>query len=508
VSEATIWIAWLACSSEPCAQGYGRAHDGACVPLEGDPQDPDPGADSGPADTGTPAHATLEGPCEAADDLGDEPLTLRGTWQSEIQDDPFIFFEGSDVVFDAAAEQVLVVGVGGLVRLEVNADGAPTFVDNAVAYWEGRYDRIALGPAHVAVTHREHGIEILDLETLAVVSRIEEPGVTDVHWEGEALHAVFHDGRFGSWDVSAPDRPAARGAISSLGNPRALDVDGDVAWVADFELGLVTLDVAATPTVLHVADTLASPQDVSFGGDYLAVGAGSAGLQIFSLQDREAPVPSGSVDYHQAVLRVSAGSERAWGVGYEGVFVVDVTDPGSPLPRGSRATEQFAMAVAEASAHAVVADWMHVGVWDLDPEVLAPQVAVNRDVIYLTEGVSAFELEVANLRGSDLQLTGAGFDHPGWSATADTTRVPPGTHAQVTLSHHEGQADDTTFCLATNDPGLPTVTLPLTTTSTTQASMAVGETAPDFGLYDVDGGYHQLSDHLGQPILLAFFASW
>jgi len=40
------------------------------------------------------------------------------------------------------------------------------------------------------------------------------------------------------------------------------------------------------------------------------------------------------------------------------------------------------------------------------------------------------------------------------------------------------------------------------------AGPGIGQSAPDFGLYDVDGNIHYLSDYDGQVVVLNFWASW
>jgi len=38
--------------------------------------------------------------------------------------------------------------------------------------------------------------------------------------------------------------------------------------------------------------------------------------------------------------------------------------------------------------------------------------------------------------------------------------------------------------------------------------VALGNDAPDFVLEDLDGNSHRLSEQLGHPVVLVFFATW
>ena len=45
-------------------------------------------------------------------------------------------------------------------------------------------------------------------------------------------------------------------------------------------------------------------------------------------------------------------------------------------------------------------------------------------------------------------------------------------------------------------------------TSSSGTSVLIGQAAPDFVLQDTLGGYHTLSEQLGKPVVLLFFATW
>lgn len=56
--------------------------------------------------------------------------------------------------------------------------------------------------------------------------------------------------------------------------------------------------------------------------------------------------------------------------------------------------------------------------------------------------------------------------------------------------------------------GCSTVTVPETTTAETQNSTQGSVQAPDFTVYDAQGNPHKLSDFLGKPVVLNFWATW
>ena len=71
----------------------------------------------------------------------------------------------------------------------------------------------------------------------------------------------------------------------------------------------------------------------------------------------------------------------------------------------------------------------------------------------------------------------------------------------------DGEPVQAELCLSTNDADEPVQTV-LVADSSTNSSVPVGEPAPEFLLQAFDGSWHALSDHLGSPVLLTWFASW
>ena len=84
-------------------------------------------------------------------------------------------------------------------------------------------------------------------------------------------------------------------------------------------------------------------------------------------------------------------------------------------------------------------------------------------------------------------------------------RIAPGGSATATLSWAGGDSLDARLCLASDDPDQPTLETPVIAGDFGEH---VGQPAPDFELPDLDGQPHVLSEQLGQPVLLAYFATW
>ena len=98
---------------------------------------------------------------------------------------------------------------------------------------------------------------------------------------------------------------------------------------------------------------------------------------------------------------------------------------------------------------------------------------------------------------------------PGMTARMDDPTLAPGQVAHVEITW-DGVTDiprGSTICIASDDPDTPRFELP-TGTGAEGEGNAIGQNAPDFSLEDLDGRVHRLSDQIGHPVVLAYFATW
>ena len=90
----------------------------------------------------------------------------------------------------------------------------------------------------------------------------------------------------------------------------------------------------------------------------------------------------------------------------------------------------------------------------------------------------------------------------------DGLEAGPGEVVTGSVSANETVTDlEAEICVATNDPDEPLLHLSVASSSS-GASVNIGEPAPDFTLQDLEGNYHTLSQSLGHPVILCYFATW
>ena len=166
------------------------------------------------------------------------------------------------------------------------------------------------------------------------------------------------------------------------------------------------------------------------------------------------------------------------------------------------------MAVATAGEQAYVADWRYVDAFSVFPTVASPEADLERDECIFVGGATEMLVSLANRGAGPMEIYSTSVDDPRVEVFVDTSEVQPGEAAEVRLVFaNDGAPLDATLCLVTSDPDTPVQSYPVTSVSSDPNAM-VGEPAPDFILPDLQSVNHTLSQQLGKPVVLSFFATW
>lgn len=434
-----------------------------------------------------------------------------------------------DIEAEPANGNLYLVGTGGFYVLAPR-NGRFASAGQLGDLWDGAggtggrevdfYEAEPFADRLIAISNRELGVSIIDATTPSqprLRSSTALNGASGIAFSGNTMLVATYLGEVVAFDVTNPDAPQQVGAVSGLGNPWELIVVGDRAYVADNRHGLVVLDVsnASQPSLLTTITTAGGAQDIDEEGGHLYVAVGSVGIEIFDLANPDAPASVGLVQSGAAVVAVSAAGNIVWGATQEGLIAADVSTPSAPLPLAAQMTQEWAMNVFARGTTAYVADWSTMTSFELNTQVRAPEADVERSEVYFLDEPDPMgtpkqvQLRISNRGGADLVVSGGEIADPRFSLSLDRSTLPPGTAATFTLSFaDDGQAVDTELCIATNDPDEPIYRVALKESSNTMTS--TGESAPDFDLPDVDDDTirYRLSEQLGKPVLLVYFATW
>jgi hypothetical protein len=214
-----------------------------------------------------------------------------------------------DLALDPARSLAyLAAGSGGLQIVDVSDPSSPILAGSLPL--PGLASAVALAGADLVAVGRRGG----------------SPGVTFV-------------------DVTTAGAPFARGSVGApfVQDPRALAARDTVLFVADAQLGLLSLRFGdpQAPGPLGAASGFAA-HDLDLTGNTLLVGTRSKGLQIVDVSTATSPVRRSELPTPAIQGVARSGSTAALFLGEEGIVAVDVGAPSSPFVRGPIGVPGFA----------------------------------------------------------------------------------------------------------------------------------------------------------------------
>lgn len=493
-----LLLTLLACDDPPlarCAAGFVRGDNDACV------------HESAAPDSAAPEIEWINPPegCAAPANLGEDALVLT---DSLSPGDMMSLYEMLDVELDGT--RAYVIGQGGLLLVDA-IPGQVSVVGEGVG---DRFHRLEqIGNGFLALTHRERGLSIVDVrneQQPPEVARLGQKGWEGLSFANDRLYVSARDEGVYAIDVSNPQAPLEVGFGAGLSAPWELsDPHGNWIYAADNTLGVVPIDLSDpdNPAVGAAVDLGAAILHVTVSGDWLYASAGGAGIMVLSLADPAKPEWVLTLETNGSAVMTAVAENLLYAVDHVGLAVWDVTSPASPLPLGRDLSPQYALGVAAADDVAWVTDWTAFEAWSIDRTARSPDVILSSSSVLFPVRGATRELTLQNLGGGDLELSGATVSDPRLTVYASTDRIAPGESGlvQIVFTNDEGSELDATLCLATNDADGPLLSVPLATGSD---DAYIGEPAPDFVLTSLDGEVVRLSEQIGHPVMLVYFATW
>ncbi|HCH62792.1 MAG TPA: hypothetical protein DFR83_08310 [Deltaproteobacteria bacterium] len=481
------------------------------------PMDTADTADSG--DSGAPPAdwVTLPSTCVPPSPSGTDAFVEVG---AEINQSGSWFTEILDVAYLPDAEVVLTAGQGGVAVFDLSDVTQPNTRGHLGAEpgpFERYYHVEPAAPERMFATHRDIGLDVIsyaDPDRLVRTARMGNTGYEGLHPLGDRLYVANINGSIDIFNITVTDAIAFSATVSEgLERPWDILATEDAAYVADGGAGLVTFSLASRDAPVWTATADSEGQPVRLVGDddgYLYVASGSGGLEIFETSDPLAPTRVAVLDVGGSALDVEVHDGIVGVTTQEAVVLFDVGragTPEAPVPFAYEETELYAMALTAADGRWLVGDWNILSVWELGTDP-APSIDVSSHGVAFLDEAETRIVRVTNRGSAALTIAGIALP-PGMEATIDHPVMAPGQVAQVQVAWDgvTGIPRGSTICIASDDPGMPQFELQ-TGTGASGEGNAIGQNAPDFALEDLDGVVHRLSDQIGQPVVLAYFATW
>ena len=474
-----------------------------------------PSIDAGPVTLGA---------CNAPSNLPQDPLTRTG--RTALMVDRGVIHM-LDIEQDPATGVIYLIGSGGLFSVQGNDNSYRQLgsVNPRIRGTGGggggggrgaSYHKVkVLGQGMVAVSNRDQGVAFVnasDPSNMVSTTSLVIPNAAGMNVSGNYLFISTHSSEIITVDISSPSSPQQVASFTlPAGNPWDLVISGNRAYVADNTLGIIVVDIT-NPTSLSVIGMVSAAgavQDLSIADGHLFAATGVSGIEIFSISNPDAPQSVSRIEYGSSIVSVSASDGYAWGATHEDIVVANVSNPSAPMPIGTQYTDSWAMAVWSNGATGLLANWTNFEAHTVNTQASAPETDPSLSNVYFYEGSTTVEVRVFNRGNSDLIISGANIDDTRFTLELDRNVIPPGQSATFTVSFEDdGNPVNTNLCIASNDPDEPIQNVSLTT-SNTGSDISVGQDAIDFSLPNLEGTQnYRLSEQLGKPVVLVYFATW
>jgi len=418
---------------------------------------------------------------------------------------------------ELSGDLAVIFAVGGLViydLAEQNLVGEFTGNEATVQLFRG-----AVGADFVYGGARENLLLVVD------ISNPSDPQLATVHgaegqsFEGMAikdgyLYAARHGDGLEILDLADPAAPATVAEIPTLVHSWDVAFQDDVVYVADGAGGLAVIDATNPGAPLHLLSvpTPGSAVDVCVSNGLALVALGSAGVDVFDISDPVHPQWRGNYNSSALAISVEAVGDTLFLADWDDIEVIDLSFPASPHRIGFEMAPIRAMGLAARGNEVILADWGSVRGYRFEPTVDGDLHLPFKKLAF--EGVppgstEQISFECINTGGGSLVVT----EIQTFSETITVEppvafTVDPGQSHEVVLNFSpELPGFDATFLrIESDDPDESVRTFPVVAGNDPN-SLELGEQAPDFTYFDLQGASHTLSGHLGEVVVLAFFAN-
>jgi len=152
----------------------------------------------------------------------------------------------------------------------------------------------------------------------------------DVAMMGDYAYVADWDQGLIIIDITNKGDPQEAGQYDTAGEAKSVAVSGDYAYIADGENGLVIVDISdpANPALVGSYNTAGNSWDVAVNGDYVYVADDENGLVIVDISDKPNPVLKGQYDTAGYMWGVTVSGDYAYVAdGDNGFGIIEITSP-------------------------------------------------------------------------------------------------------------------------------------------------------------------------------------
>lgn len=350
-------------------------------------------------------------------------------------------------------------------------------------------------------------------DTGKIVDVIEDPKVLfeGLVWHQGHLFVTAHGGGLRLYETDPVGKPTLSATLGGFENALEIDVDRRHAYVADGVGGVkvVSIEDPDNPTHVGSAEPGGMVRDLDYDAGRLYLALGGDGVVVYDTADPTQLVEVGRAPAMGSVQSVSVDGGLLALASWSHIAVRDARNL---QLLGTEKTEPLFnfeqdLGVLIADDLIVAGEWEATHLFRVVPDLIAPDIWLERDMIDFEPGVPDDEVVLVRNRGwRDLEVTNVWVDDAeAFAAQPTAFTIEPGGVAAVEVSFEPPHVSpNPVFAIESNDPdfGQAIETLPIFIRDSD--ALDVGEKlTEDFAFLSPTGDLDGLR---GQVTVLAYFA--
>ena len=288
----------------------------------------------------------------------------------------------------------------------------------------------------------------------------------------------------------------------------AVDICGDALFYSDAsELVWVSITDPANPIEQQRIPLDSEIRDIECNDDYVALGLGGNGVQVFERQTQLVSV--GTDEPPGSVFSVSLDDDMLWVASWSQTILYALENGVQSIAHESPVSA--AMAVAASDGRAIVGDWLQSTVLQQTPDVLGPEVHLPAKLSFRPGDSVSQSLWIQNFGAQDLELefvnVPGGFSIGHEYDDRTSVVVEPGDTEIFVVSVPQSEWNPVSIGWQSNDPDESNGVLDIQ-----PALTSVGSLHPDFALPVVSANglenTTRLADYQGRVLFLAWWSDY
>ena len=345
-------------------------------------------------------------------------------------------------------------------------------------------------------------------QSLGNISGTENLNLENLDLSNNTLAVCAHSDGVLLYNIANPENPIYASSINT-NNAWAVTINNNIIYIADNnEILIYNIESLNNPIYINYIETSNAVKDLAIYNNLLYCALGSDGVNIYNIENNEDPVLLDNYNTSTMANRISTFNNHLAVSDWDDVEVLQ-WDTENLIQVGYKNTGRRTMGIATKNNTIYSAEWASVQVFEFG-DINGPDIDLNTwelNYPYVENGYSfTLSLDITNNGNQTLINTDNYTTNSEFTIINPLINLAPGITQTIDIVYNASNNNASgSYRIYSNDPDEPEI---ICETNGNINGANIGSPAPNFELnYVANGnGTFQLSDYLGQVIVIAFFA--